>query len=691
MPTKPVLKNDTVLIHNYLSWIVLLLWSCVSLASEPVHHRLSVSLAPAAGSIHVNDTIDLPKRPGSEPWSGFYLRRGLQIEHSSVPLSEHPAPEPHLVYYRFEQPLEQERLVLRYRGRINSAVPEEGVISPQGVFLSKASGWFPVFGQEYFRFSLTVETPAKWLAVSQGKKHPSPAGNPRESIQWQEDLPQDDIYLIAGKYKLYEKKALGVRLQFFSRRSEPELARRYFESLEQYLTLYQQLIGSYPYHKFAVVENFWETGLGMPSFTLLGPRVLRFPFILHSSLPHELLHNWWGNGVYVNYDQGNWAEGLTAYLADHLIQERRGQGANYRRSLLQKYRDYVASERDFPLQDFRVRHDSASEAIGYGKGAMFFHMLKQELGDTLFFLGLRKFYRDRRFSKAGFDDLRQAWETVSGRDLQALFAQWLKRTGAPELRLSGVRQQRNEHAWQLDFELQQVQKEPAYWLTIPVQIQLEQGEIVRNRVTLSSKQQFFSLALPGRALRISIDPDFDVFRRLSHEEIPAALSQGFGAEEVWLVLPRQEDARLIAAYQQLAEQWQRRGQGRWQVVFDDSLEQLPEQGSVWLLGWNNRFRARAVEAWPPALRLHEQGFVLNGQSFERNRHALVAAIRRPNNHTLLWLAAGTPQAIAGLARKLPHYRKYSYLVFEGKAPDNVLKGQWPTRGGPLVFEFASEQ
>ena len=66
-------------------------------------------------------------------------------------------------------------------------------------------------------------------------------------------------------------------------------------------TLTAAFIGPYPYDKFALVENFWETGYGMPSFTLLGPEIIRFPFILHSSFPHEILHNWWGNSVFVDY------------------------------------------------------------------------------------------------------------------------------------------------------------------------------------------------------------------------------------------------------------------------------------------------------------------------------------------------------------------------------------------------------
>ena len=85
--------------------------------------------------------------------------------------------------------------------------------------------------------------------------------------------------------------------------------------------------------------------------------------------------------AYVDFEQGNWCEGLTAYMADHLIQEQRGKGAEYRRGALQKYRNYVKDSRDFPLREFRSRHSAATEAVGYGKTLMGFHMLRRRLGD----------------------------------------------------------------------------------------------------------------------------------------------------------------------------------------------------------------------------------------------------------------------------------------------------------------------
>ena len=113
-----------------------------------------------------------------------------------------------------------------------------------------------------------------------------------------------------------------------------------------------------------------------PLFTLLGPQVIRFPFILHSSYPHEILHNCWGNSVYVDWSKGNWCEGLTAYLADHLIREGQGRGAEYRNDTLKGYRNYVGESRDFPLTEFRSRHSSATQAVCYGKCLILWHMLR---------------------------------------------------------------------------------------------------------------------------------------------------------------------------------------------------------------------------------------------------------------------------------------------------------------------------
>jgi len=73
-------------------------------------------------------------------------------------------------------------------------------------------------------------------------------------------------------------------------------------------------------------------------------------------------------------------------------------------------------------------------------------------------------------------------------------------------------------------------------------------------------------------------------------------------------------------------------------------------------------------------------------------HCFAFAVRHPDDADLAvgWIGAGRPASLPGLARKLPHYGKYSYLVFSGDEPTNVAKGQWPVLGSPMVRLFGDD-
>ena len=145
-----------------------------------------------------------------------------------------------------------------------------------------------------------------WDAVSQGRRTRHEVdGEGVRSTAWSLEHPTEEVYLIAGPWHQYGREAGDVEIFAFLRDADPALAQKYLDATVRYLELYQGMLPPYPYASFALVENFWETGYGMPGFTLLGPRVIRFPWILTSSYPHELLHNWWGNSVYVNFKNGN--------------------------------------------------------------------------------------------------------------------------------------------------------------------------------------------------------------------------------------------------------------------------------------------------------------------------------------------------------------------------------------------------
>ncbi len=554
-----------------------------------------------------------------------------------------------------------------------------GTISKSGVFLGGSSWWLPRFGEELVTFTLNVSLPEGWDAVSQGARAAGTTRDGRRTVVWVCPHPMDEVYLIANRFHEYTRSAGGVQAQAFLRSADETLANKYLEVTAQYIEMYRQLLGPYPFKKFALIENFWETGYGMPSFTLLGPRVIRFPFILHSSYPHEILHNWWGNSVYVDWKTGNWCEGLTAYLADHLVREGQGRGVEYRQDTLKSYRNYVKAGKDFPLTQFRSRHSSATQAVGYGKCLMFCHMLRRMVGDKSFVRGLQRFYRDNRWKRASFDDMRIAFEAVAERKLAGFFRQWVERTGAPALMVKAIVTSGEDAT----LVLAQTQDGDAYSLSVPVAITYEgKPEAEMTVLELTDKQQAFTLKGAASAARIDLDPQFDVFRRLDRAEIPPTLSQMFGADRVTIVVP--DGDPQAKAWRSLAKAWTRGGQA--QVVAASDLKELPKDRAVWVLGANNPWRRLVV----PSIAKHgasvsettiDYGLV----ELPRADHSFVYVAPHPANEELAvgWVGTTVDTAVPGLARKLPHYGKYSYLGFQGTAPDNVAKGRWPATGSPL--------
>ncbi|UCG38423.1 MAG: M20/M25/M40 family metallo-hydrolase [bacterium] len=570
-----------------------------------------------------------------------------------------------------------------------------GSIGPEGVYLDAGSGWYPrVPAEGGITFELTVRLPPGWDAVSQGTR----AGHTRSGdgtvVRWVCESPQDGIWLVAGRYTEYSRDAGDVRAMVFLREDDADLASKYLEATGEYIAMYESLIGSYPYGKFALVENFWETGYGMPSFTLLGPRVIRFPFIIESSYPHEILHNWWGNSVFIDYGTGNWGEGLTAYLSDHLIKEQKGLGAQHRQETLQKYADYVLQGRDIPLTEFRSRHGSVTEAVGYGKTLMLFHMLRLKMGDEPFRQGLRRFFADNLYRTADFQDLRRAFEAVSQQDLGPFFRQWVTRTGAPALALGRTGfSPVGEEGGELTLELRQLQEGQPYRLRVPVAVTVRgKGAAHPAVLEMTRKEQTFVLNVQGRPLRVDVDPQFDLFRRLDRRETPPALTMAFGAEKALVVLPSGAAPALLESYRGLAQFLSRAGPGAVRVVLDTDLPSVPADASLWVLGWENRMLEKILPAFSPygvEVKAGPGTVDLVAQvptRLARAEGAVVMAGRHPGNADLavLWIADDNPASHPGLARKLPHYHKYSYLAFAGDEPENVLKGRWPVVDSPLT-------
>jgi len=671
-------------------------------AQDYLHHDVSVTLSPNENRVSVSDSITLPRGVvrGGEIEFDLNARlalaslrgQGYSIEvlasASDSTAAEDGRDVATSARYRIVFDNTPVPITLDYAGTINSDAQQlsaeyaqsfsstTGIIAEQGVYLDRSSVWLADFELGLMSFEMQVQfskAAQQWSAVSQGDSVGTNA--------WRSDQAMEEVYLVAADFTTYRSASDGVELLVYLRQPDSNLATRYLDATQRYLALYEPLLGDYPFSKFALVENFWETGYGMPSFTLLGEQIIRFPFILESSYPHEILHNWWGNSVYPDYDTGNWSEGLTAYLADHLFQEMNEAGPEYRKDMLGRYRSAVSESADFPLREFTSRNSAASQAVGYGKTLMLWHMLRIELGDQLFLETLRALYSERRFMRTSYADIEAIFSRASGKDLRTFFTQWVERTGAPELAVQ-VSQQGEDRA---QVQLRQTQVAAPYFLKVPVALYYEgeeQAQIVE--IAMDARDASLTVANYDRLQGVVVDPYFDVFRRLDIAELPPTIRNMFGAERIAFIVP--EENREL--WLEMAEFFSADPGIDADIVMAEKFRMLPADRSVWVLGRDNPAR-RVVEDAVAfyGVRFSQAGLAMLGSELPFSNRSTVLTASHPDDPelTIGWIHVDSAQAMPGLTEKLPHYGKYSYLSFVGGEPTNDVKGQWESPNSPLLW------
>lgn len=575
-----------------------------------------------------------------------------------------------------------------YHVLFNDPVPEDRVgiedpsygvvatISPQGSYLAEASGWHPQPRKAKSLFTVRISGADGMTGVTAGRLVNYIVDDHETTLVWQTGLPQQALALAAGNYRMQRHDLEDIQLLVFVSDANAPLAEGYLESLRQYLLLYQELFGPYPYEKFAVVENFYPTGYGLPGWTLLGSSVVRLPFIKTTSLPHEIAHAWWGNAVEVDYSSGNWAEGLATYVADYYLKELSGpdEAVEYRRKLLRDYAALVTEGADMPLVEFRSRMSKRDQAIGYGKTAMVFHMLRELIGDNAFWQGLQNIALKGRGQRYGWVDLRRHFEEVSNINLESFFRQWTQRAGAPRLSLEDVEVIRLGEKWQVSGNL--LQSEPVYELAIPLRLVAE-GRIYEQSIGLSERQDCFVFTVDSLPRSLAVDPDSNLFRKLYAQELPATIND-LRASRTPLVVVAAGAEGLREASRDLLRglQWQNA-----EVVDEQTyLKNKPRGRDLLFLGWP---QAESLQAELPGQVDDLLGPSLpNVKLVEDNRDVLFM-VKKHNSEDRVsaYFLPGSLAAAQDSARRIPHYGRYSYLYFrDGR---NLVKKTWEPGASPL--------
>ncbi len=547
---------------------------------------------------------------------------------------------------------------LDHQQTLGRPIPVSGEM---GTFLPKSSGWYPSVMGALARYQVHLELPSGQRGLVAGELVSEAESKVGYQANFDFPFPSEGIDLMAGPYHITTNTIQGangksIQLRTYFHPEISQLAEGYLDSVKGYIDLYESWIGSYPFTEFSVVSSPTPTGFGMPTLTYLGIDVLRLPFIRATSLGHEVLHNWWGNGVYPDYRKGNWSEGLTTFMADYAYKERESDEAA-QEMRLGWLRDFaaLAPGQDAALNLFTSRTHGASKIVGYNKAAMLFFMLRDELGEEIFNRGIQAFWTMQRFKITSWQDIQNIFELASSKDLNPFFSQWLNQAGAPSIRIANAKQVKTDTGFQLTMKLEQTA--PVYQLSVPIVVHEKDGEETRI-LDLNDAQQTFILDLQSQPLEVTLDPGLRLFRQLAADEAPPILREVMVNEAtVTVLLPEEGEVREVA--ETLATRLQRR-----QLKLIPATNMLPV-APILVIGLRSE-----IDAWLEARNLPKRPEVIAGHG-----SAQAWTMNGPNGTTLAIVSADDADSLQAIVRPLPHYGRQSYIVFDGVRA--IERGAWP--------------
>lgn len=667
-----------------------------SAAQQTLHHELAVEILHDAKTLRGIDTIRLPR-------GASHIRVAFRpnVRMLAVEGAMHTKKDGVLYLNLETADPSSKTVILRYEGIFDDPFEAEpfsmdnpgqgvmGTITQDAAFFLAGSGWYPFIlddMSETFRVSVTA--PKGIYAVMEGRLETHTDDADRSFSIWSVARPSGPLALFAGRYVVNERMHGNVRIATYFFQANAGLSARYLDAVQRHIGRYEELHGAYPFEKFAVVENFFPTGYGFPSFTLLGSRVLRLPFIPDTGLRHEVAHCWWGNGVLVDATGGNWCEGLTTYVADYLSREEHSfeEARGYRLRTLEKYALLTSGAQDFPLSNFRSRYNPASQAIGYGKALFVFHMMRMRIGDRAFWAALRDIYSQRLFKKTSWGHFMDAFAKHGGLsqdEVGTFHDQWIARPGAIQLAMNRPQVVSAGDHQQVAGTL--IQKYPHFNVRVPVEVT---GATVstRENVELDDATAKFNIQIAEAPRTVAADPDFDVFRLLYPEEIPATVNAIKGSSALAAVLAEDSPEPWAEIFRGLLIGLNHRGTSIWsekRFAAEDTVG-----GDLLFFGMPKRKKGRTVlSELGDAVVLSSGSFRVGEDITSHNADTMFAIFKRKQRLVAVFLPlAGTDvETVLRTARKITHYGRFGRLSFKGGV--NIGKGVGEVLGSPLVVDL----
>ncbi|QJD78402.1 M1 family metallopeptidase [Spirosoma rhododendri] len=429
-------------------------------------------------------------------------------------------------------PNQPTELTIQYAG-----IPERGLIISRNKFGDRtffgdnwpnnARHYLPVvdYLADKATCSFTVNAPAEYRVIANGKfisETPVPGKTPRKLTRWQESTPIPTKVMVIGaaRFDVDEVGAVaGVPVQSWLYPRDSQKGFVDYRPAKAILEYFSNQIGPYSYEKLANVESTTVFG-GMENASCIfyNEKVIvgRPDSDVEALLAHEIAHQWFGNSATeADWSQLWLSEGFATYFSALYLEHAYGKdtlNAVLNQNKGQIFRFTAAKPKGTVIDSTATNLNDLLNPNSYQKGGWVLHMLRCELGDDLFWKGIRAYYAAYQNRNARTSDLVAIIEQTSGRKLGAFFQQWLNQPGYPEV-VWGSNYDAGKQSVVIDVR----QAQRTGFFTIPLVFSFRDAsgrEIARSpRLTMNKQTQTFTVPAGTRPATVVINPDNTVLMR----------------------------------------------------------------------------------------------------------------------------------------------------------------------------------
>ncbi len=316
------------------------------------------------------------------------------------------------------------------------------------------SKWFPTIDKpnEQITHEISITVEESFVTLSNGTKisSRSNATSGTRTDTWKMDKPHAPylVMIAVGEFAVVKEEVDGLLLEYYVEPEYEAYAKQIFAHTPEMIRYFSDLLDyPYPWDKYSqiITRDYVSGAMENTTAVIFGDFIQKTDRELIDNdndfiVAHELFHHWFGDLVTVE----SWAnltlqEGFANY-SEHLWQEYKYglDAAGYQRN--NEKQGYLASIMQggtHPLIHYGYGDkEEMFDGHSYNKGGLVLHMLRKQLGDDAFFAGLNKYLNDNVHSAVEVDELRMAFEDVTGLDLHWFFNQWYLSAGHPSLELA---------------------------------------------------------------------------------------------------------------------------------------------------------------------------------------------------------------------------------------------------------------